>query len=124
MKPISDDLRERVYNLHLEGATYGEIADHFELARSTVQHVVEHIRSTGQVAPKPGRQGRKAAFDAQALRLLEQDVLANPDATLEQLRARSGKAVSLVAIHNTLRKKLGFTRKKSLYVRASSSVPM
>jgi hypothetical protein len=54
------------------------------------------------------------------LRRLEHDVLAHPDATLEELRRRSGKQVSLVALHHTLRNKLGFTRKKSLYVRANS----
>ena len=43
-----------------------------------------------------------------------------PDATLEELRARSGMAVSLMCIHHTLRK-LGFTREKSLYVRTNSA---
>jgi hypothetical protein len=53
---------------------------------------------------------------------LAADVDRHPDATLEELRDRSGLRVSLVAVHNTL-KKLGFTRKKSLYVRMSSVGP-
>lgn len=45
------------------------------------------------------------------------------DAPLEELRDRSGKEVSLVCVHNTF-KKLGFTLKKSLYVRTSSGARM
>jgi hypothetical protein len=45
------------------------------------------------------------------LKRLEQDVLDHPDATLGQLRDRSGLAVSLVTVHNTLRR-MGFTLKK------------
>ena len=121
MRAISNDLRERVIGLHKDGASLGQIATRLRLSRSTVQHLVEHYRSTGSIAPLPPTQGRKPVFDEPALRKLEQDVLARPDATLEELRARSGKNVSLVAIHNSLRYKLGFTRKKSLYMRASSS---
>jgi hypothetical protein len=53
---------------------------------------------------------------------LEHDLERHPDATLMELRERSGMKVSLVCIHHTL-KKLGFTRKKSLYVRTNSAVP-
>ena len=53
------------------------------------------------------------------MRRLEHDVERHPDATLEELRERSGVKASLVAFHKRLRQ-LGFTRKKSLYVRASN----
>ena len=121
MRAKSDDLRERVIALYKEGSSFGKISQRLRLPRGTVQHLVEHFRSTGSIAPRPATQGRKPAFDGPALRRLEQDVLANPDATLKELRERSGKAVSLVTIHHTLRNKLGFTRKKRLYVRASNN---
>ena len=121
MQPLSNDLRRRVIRAYQEGLSFGRIAEHYRLSKSGVQHLVEHFRSTGSIGPKPANSGRKPAFDAAALRRLEQDVLAHPDATLEELRARSAKKVSLVALHNTLRKKLGFTRKKSLYVRVSNA---
>jgi len=120
MRPTSTDLRRRVVRARQEGWSLGRIAEHYRLPKSTVQHVVDHFRSTGGLEPHPQNAGRKPAFDAAALRRLEQDVLAHPDATLEELRRRSGKQVSLVALHHTLRNKLGFTRKKSLYVRANS----
>ena len=121
MQPLSNDLRRRVIRAHQDGLSFGRIAEHYRLSKSGVQHLVEHFRSTGAIGPKPANSGRKPAFDAAALRRLEQDVLAHPDATLEEFRARSGKKVSLVALHHTLRKKLGFTRKKSLYVRVSNA---
>ena len=123
MKPISVELRERVIESYREGMSFGQIAAHYRLAKSTVQHLVEHYRATGSVVPKPFKGGREPAFAGESLSRLEQDVLAHPDATLEELRGRSGKKVSLTTIHNTLRKVLGFTRKKSLYVRASSDGP-
>ena len=121
MQPLSNDLRRRVIRAYQEGLSFGRIAEHYRLSKSGVQHLVEHFRSTGRIGPKPANSGRKPAFDAAALRRLEQDVLAHPDSTLEEFRARSGKQVSLVALHHTLRKKLGFTRKKSLYVRVSNA---
>jgi hypothetical protein len=51
---------------------------------------------------------------------LEQEVLRHPDATLEELRERSGVKASLVAFHKRL-KQLGFTRKKNLYARESNA---
>jgi transposase len=91
------------------------------MPKSTVQQLIEHFRLTGSLEPKPPNSGRKPAFSGEALRLLEEDVLANPDATLAELRRRSKVNVSLVAIHNTLRRVLCFTRKKSLYMRASKN---
>jgi transposase len=102
MEPLSNDLRRRVIRARQEGLSLGRIAEHYRLSKSGVQHLVEHFRSTGSIERKPPNTGRKPAFDAAALRRLEQDVLAHP-------------------VHNTLRNTLGFTRKKSLYMRASSA---
>ncbi len=121
MKPISIDLRKRVIETYQEGLSYGKIGERYKLPRATVQRLVEHYRATGTVEPNPPNSGRKPAFSGEALRRLEADVLAHPDATLAELRQRSGMKVSLVAIHNTLRKVLGFTRKKSRYMRANKT---
>lgn len=124
MKPISIDLRRRVIESRKEGESLGQIAARYKLPKATVQHLVEHYHATGSLEPKPPDCGRKPAFSGDALSKLEADVLANPDATLAELRDRRGLKVSLVAVHNTLRNALGFTRKKSLYTRASKNEPM
>ena len=102
-----------------DGQSMGQISERFRIPKGTVQNILERFRDSGTVAPIPQNAGRKSAFSADALRRLEDDVLGHPDATLEELRARSGVQVSIVAFHHTLRK-LGFTRKKRLYVRVSS----
>jgi transposase len=120
MRPTSLDLRQRVVATRVEdGQSMGQIAERFKIPKGTVQNILERYRDAGTVQPKPQNAGRKPAFSQKALRRLEQDVRRHPDATLAELRDRCGLKVSVVAVHHTL-KKLGFTRKKRLYVRMSS----
>jgi transposase len=120
MRPTSIDLRKRVVAARLEdGQTMGEIAKRFKIPKGTVQNILERYRDAGTLEPRPQNPGRKPAFSASAMWQLARDVKENPDATLEELRVRSGKNVSIVCVHNTL-KKLGITRKKSLYVQTNS----
>lgn len=121
MRPTSIDLRQRVVAARTEdGQSMGAIAKRFKLPKGTVQNILERYRDSGTVLPKPQNAGRKPAFQGKALRRLEHDVELHPDATLEELRNRSGIRASVVCVHNTL-KKLGFTRKKSRYVRTNSA---
>jgi transposase len=121
MRPTSIDLRQRIVAARTEdGQSMGAIAKRFKIPKGTVQNILERYRDAGTVQPKPPNAGRKPAFAGEALQRLERDVECHSDATLEELRDRSGKPVSLVCIHNTL-KKLGFSRKKNRYVRASSA---
>jgi len=102
-----------------DGQSMGEIAERFRIPKSTVQNVLRRYQQAGTVVPKAHGGGRKPYFSTRTLQRLEREVLAHPDATLEELRQRSRVPVSLVAYHKRL-KQLGFTRKKSLYVRESS----
>ena len=121
MRPTSIDLRKRVVAARVEdGQSMGMIANRFRIPKGTVQNILERFREAGTVTPKPQNAGRKPAFSGKALKRLERAVERHPDATLAELRERSAMRVSLVCVHNTL-KKLGFTRKKSLYVRTSSA---
>ena len=124
MRPTSLDLRKRVVAARFEdGQSMGEIAERYQIPKGTVQNILERYRDAGVIEPKPQNAGRKSAFSAAALQRLEQDVERHPDATLAELRERSRVKVSLVAFHRAL-KKMGFTRKKNSYVRASSCGPM
>jgi len=112
MKPTSIDLRKRIVAARLrDSRSLGQIAERFGIAKGTVQNIIERYRDAGTVNPKPPNAGRKPAFGGTLLKRLEQDVLDHPDATLIELRDRSGLAVSLVTVHNTL-KRMGFTLKK------------
>lgn len=121
MRPTSIDLRRRVVAARTEdGQSMGEIAERFRVPKGTVQNILRRYRQADTVEPKPHAGGHRSAFSLEALECLAQDVERHPDATLEELRDRSGVRVSLVAFHKRL-KQLGFTRKKSLYVRESNS---
>jgi transposase len=98
----------------------GQIAERFRIPKGTVQNILERYRDSGSVVPRPQNAGRKSAFSEGASRRLEAQVLRRPDATLEELRERCGLKVSIVTVHNAL-KRLGFSRKKRLYVRASNA---
>ena len=103
-----------------DGQSMGEIAERFRIAKGTVQNILERYRDSGTVEPRLQNAGRKPAVRDKALRALERDLEMHPDSTLEELRERNRLEVSRVTVHNTVRK-LGFTRKKSLYVRTSSA---
>ena len=104
-----------------DGESMGQIARRFKIPKGTVQNIIERWRDDGTVKPRHRQAGRKPAFSRQERRRLDQYVEAHPDATLAELRDHSGKSVSLVCLHRTLRQ-LGFTRKKNLYVRVNNSI--
>ena len=121
MRPTSIDLRKRILAARVaDGLSMGLIAERFKIPKGTVQNILERYRDSGSVEPKPQNAGRKPVFSGRTLRRLEQDVLLHPDATLAELRERSGVKASVVAVHNTL-KRLGFTLKKRLYERTSNA---
>ena len=124
MRPTSIDLRMRIVAARTEdGQSLGEIARRFKIPKGTVQNIVERWRDNGTVKPRPRRAGHRPAFSPEERQRLVRQVEAHPDTTLAELRDRSGKQVSLVCLHRTLRQ-LGFTRKKSLYVRQNSDMPI
>jgi transposase len=123
MRPTSADLRTRVVAAREDGQSMGEIAKRFKIPKGTVQNILERYRDAGTIEPKPQNAGRKAAFSEDALARLERDVERHPDSTLSELRERSKVKVSLVTMYHAI-KKLGFTRKKSLYVRTNSGARM
>ena len=124
MRPTPIALRKRVVAARTEdGQSMGQIAERFRIPKGTVQNILERYRDSGSVQPRPQNAGRKSAFSQEDLRRLEKDLLRNPDATLEELRARSRVNVSIVSFHNAI-KKLGFTRKKSRYTPLSNAAKM
>ena len=124
MKPTPIALRKRIVAARTQdGQSMGKIAERFKIPKGTVQRILERYRDSGSVEPKPQNPGRKPAFSKEDLWRLKNDILANQDATLEELRARSRVNVSIVSFHNVI-KKLGFTRKKNRYTLSNNDVRM
>jgi len=106
------DLRDRVVaSCDAEEWTREEIADEFSVSTSWIRRLLQRRRETGDYGPRKTKRGRKPAFSPEALKRLDQLAEAQLDATLEELRDRSGVSCSLVTVFNTLNR-LGYRRKK------------
>lgn len=116
------DLRDRVVSACDAGVlTREEIAEEFGASTAWVRRLLQRRRETGSYAPKGHAGGRRPAFEGVGLAQLDHLVRAQPDATLEELRDRTGISCSLMTVSNTL-KRLGYRRKKRLFGRLSKIV--
>jgi transposase len=106
------DLRDRVVAACDSGEwPQEEVAEEFGVSTSWIRRLRQRRRESGDYKPKQGKRGRKPVFSGSALAHLDRLVAEQPDATLEELRDRTGAACSLVTMSNTL-KRLGYRRKK------------
>ena len=121
--PLSIDLRERIL-LAYDGkmGSQAAIAKMFHISRQCLVDLLRLRRQTGSLAPRPRAGGRKAAYEGRALEHLRKLIEQQPDATLEELRARTGVECSLTAVHNAI-VRLGFRFKKNCSVLANKTAP-
>jgi len=118
--PIPIDVRERMlaaYDARL--GTQQEVARMFGVTRQSVYNLLRQRAKTQSIVPRHGG-GRKAAFTGRKLEQLRELVRQQADATLEELRDRTGVACSLVAVHNAL-VRLDLRVKKSRSTPANST---
>lgn len=124
MRPYSNDLRERVFGAMREGASSLEAADRFGVSDSFARKLRLRFARQGTLDPTPRTKGRTREFVAEHEQLLVELVQAQPDATNAELAKRIadklGRLFSVQTISLVL-KRLGFTRKKSRFMRASSN---
>ena len=112
MKPLSNDLRERILNAvdHREGSRR-QLAARFSVNVSTITRLLQLRRQTGSSQPRPHGGGVAPTLDRDGLERLRALVEEDPDATLEALKQRLGLDGSIMLVWRAL-KKLGITVKK------------
>jgi transposase len=112
MKPLSNDLRERILAAvdHREGSRR-QIAARFHVDVSTITRLLQLRHQTGSFDPRPHGGGKPPALDRAGLERLRAVVQERPDATLAQLREHLGLDGSIMVVWRGLQK-LGITRKK------------
>jgi transposase len=112
MKPLSNDLRERILNAvdNREGSRRG-IAVRFRVDVSTITRLLQLRRKTGSSAPRPHGGGVPPTLDRDGLERLRALVKEDPDATLETLRRRLGISGGIMIVWRAL-KGLNITVKK------------
>ena len=94
--------------------TQQEVAQMFGVGRQCLSELLRQRRRTGTIIPRHGG-GHPPAFRGKKLQKLRDLVQQQPDITLAELRARTGVACSLVAVHYTLRRLDLRFKKKSLH---------
>jgi transposase len=112
MKPLSNDLRERILHAvdHGEGSRR-ELAARFAVNPSTITRLLQLRRQTGSFEPRPHAGGTEPTLDQDGLDRLRALVEEAPDATLAALRRGLGIDGGIMIVWRGLRK-LGITRKK------------
>lgn len=115
MRPLSQDLRQRIIAARERGEGTGEVCKRFGVSRKSVERFWrEHCR-TGQCRPKQiggYRRSRLAKHD----RLLQSWIAAQPDLTLVELQQRCRTqlrvSIGITALWHRLRR-LGLSFKKN-----------
>ncbi len=116
MRAYSMDLRRRVLAACDRGDATRIVADRFGVCPAWVRRLKQRRRESGEIAPRPSGGDRRGKFRGAALERLRERVAAQPDLTLEQLRAWAAKDLriecSLMSVCRAL-KQVGLTFKKS-----------
>jgi transposase len=112
-RPYSEDLRGRVVETVMGGATCRVAAARYQVSVSFVVKLMQRWRGSGSVAARPVG-GQRPYRLAEHTELVRELVTAEPDITLEELRRRlagQGVLVGRSSIDRFLTS-LGLTRKK------------
>lgn len=110
-KAYSMDLRVRVLADYDEGTRPVDLVRRYRVSEWWVYKMIRQRRETGCVEPRRGRTGPKPKLAGHGERLREL-VGEDPDATLEELRARLGISTGISTLWRALRD-LKLTLKKS-----------
>ena len=122
MRTISLDLRERVLAAYdAEEGTREEVARRFRVSLGLVKKLLQQRRRIGDIRPQHHRSGSKPRIVAIHEHQLRTLLAKKPDLTLRELRAATGLACTLPAIHHVL-VRLGLTYKKRRSGPASKTV--
>jgi transposase len=123
MNAYSLDLRKKIVEAKERGTPTAEVARTFGVGLSTVKRYAAVAREGKPLATKK-RPGSKPKLDEAARKLLEADLEERPAATLPQRReflaSVAGLRVSDSTVSRMLRR-MGFSRKKDRWVRASAT---
>jgi putative transposase len=122
MKPYSQDLRERAIAALEAGKTQAEVAEQFQIHKSTLEKWWYRWRDTGSCAALPPASGPQRTLQA-AEKFLREEVKKQPDLTLEELCERVQKVKGLVVSRSMMCRELKILklpRKKSRFMTANA----
>jgi transposase len=122
-KTISVDLRERILGAYDgDEGTREEVARRFRVSLGLVKKLLQQRRRIGDIRPQHRRSGSKPRIGPVHQEQMQRLLARKPDLTLKELRAATGLACTLPAIHHVL-VRLGLTYKKRRSEPASRTGP-
>lgn len=122
MKTISLDLRERILATYDQGEdTRQTVARRFRVSLGMVKKLLQQRRRIGDLRPQHHRSGSKPRILVHHQQQMRTLLAKKPDLTLKELRAATGLACTLPAIHHVLAG-LELTYKKRRSAPASRTV--
>lgn len=116
MKPYSQDLRDRAISALEAGETQAEVAERYEIHKSTLEKWWYRYQATGSSAALPHRSGPQRKLKPCA-DFIREEVNKQPDVTLEELCARVAKEKGIIASESMMCRELQILKlpqKKSL----------
>jgi transposase len=120
MKIASSETRQRALAAHEQGkATQREIARLFGISSRTFQRWQKQYERERTTHPR-GRGHRSAVYCGEDLKRLDRTIRNDPDATLEELRERTAKSCSIMAVQRAV-VRLGYSLKKNSVGRRTKS---
>jgi transposase len=127
MKPYSVDLRQKIVDVYAAGGiSQKQLAANFGVAVSFVSKVILYHRRYNIIEPSVRLVQTPSKLNEAQLETLRQLVLANPDATLSELRQylfnETDVLLSVSSIDRITRTKLGITSKKKAYAQRKRQV--
>jgi transposase len=103
MKAYSLDLRQKIVETYAEGKiSQRQLAKQFRVALSFIEKLLKQHRQTGSIAPKVRTEQTPTKLNPEQLKVLEQLVEANNDATLEELRYQLSQKTGVVIGRSTV----------------------
>jgi len=117
MKAYSLDLRQKIVAAYAQGnRSQRQIAQQFGVALSFIEKLLKQQRETGSIAPKVRTQQTPTKLNVEQLKVLEQLVEAQNDATLDELRYQLKQKTGVLIGRSTVDRmltKLNLTVKKN-----------
>ena len=121
MSAYSMDLRKRVLEDCDSGMEARQVAIKYRVSESWIRRLRQRRRENNEIEPRT-RRSREPIWKPHVDRIRE-EVAAQPDATLKELKEKLGLDMSLVTLHRALHA-LRLTFKKKLSGPRSRTVPM
>lgn len=116
---ISIEVRKLIVTARKNGMKTQEILNTFQVKKTAVYNLLQLVRETGSVGPRPHAYGRKPALNSDDLKRMEHLINAQPDITLQEIKDEMNLQISIPAISKIIGGKLHYRYKKRRYMPAN-----